>query len=143
MRLARVGFEKMEGYLEGGYDSWKNSGEAADMIVNVGADELAMDIPYDNKLVVLDVRRETEFADGHIRGAINIPVNELSDPGSMATLEDSSNLYIHCAGGYRSIIASSLLKRQGLHNIRNVSGGWSSIKEQPGIEIVKENSVLN
>ena len=143
VRLARVGFEKMEGYLEGGYDSWKNSGEAVDMIVNVGADELAMDIPYDNKLVVLDVRRETEFADGHIRGAINIPVNELSDPGSMATLEDSSNLYIHCAGGYRSIIASSLLKRQGLHNIRNVSGGWSSIKEQPGIEIVKENSVLN
>jgi glyoxylase-like metal-dependent hydrolase (beta-lactamase superfamily II)/rhodanese-related sulfurtransferase len=143
VRLARVGFEKMEGYLEGGFESWKNAGEPVDLIVNVGVDELAMDIPFDDKLVILDVRRETEFADGHIRGAVNIPVNGLSDPGSMANLEDSNNIYIHCAGGYRSIIASSLLKRQGIHNIRNVAGGWSAIKEQSGIEIVKENSVLN
>jgi rhodanese-related sulfurtransferase len=94
-------------------------------------------------MMVIDVRRETEFADGHIRGAVNIPVNELVDPGTMAIIEDNHNVYIHCAGGYRSIIASSLLKKQGIHNIHNVSGGWAAIKEQPDIEIVKENSVLN
>jgi rhodanese-related sulfurtransferase len=61
----------------------------------------------------------------------------------MAGIEDNHNLYLHCAGGYRSVIASSMLKRQGFHNIRNIIGGFAVIKEQPGIEIVKENSVLN
>jgi rhodanese-related sulfurtransferase len=102
-----------------------------------------MDLPFDPKLRVLDVRRETEFADGHVRGAINLPVNEMKDPGSMAEFEENQNIYVHCAGGYRSIIAASLLKRQGIHNIRNIVGGWSVIKEQGGIEIEKENSVLN
>ena len=53
------------------------------------------------------------------------------------------NLYVHCAGGYRSVIAASLIKRQGIHNLRNVIGGWGTISQQKGIEIVKENSVLN
>jgi rhodanese-related sulfurtransferase len=61
----------------------------------------------------------------------------------MANIEDTHNIYVHCAGGYRSIIASSMLKRQGIHNLRNITGGWKSISEQPNIEIVKENSVLN
>jgi rhodanese-related sulfurtransferase len=61
----------------------------------------------------------------------------------MAQFEENHNLYIHCGGGYRSIIAASLLKRQGIHNLRNVTGGWGKIKDQKGIEIVKEKSVLN
>jgi hydroxyacylglutathione hydrolase len=143
VRLARVGFDKMIGYLEGGIGAWKKAGETLDLIVNVEADELAMDLPFDPKLLVLDVRRETEFADGHVRGAVNIPVNDLLDPASMANIEETQNVYLHCAGGYRSIIAASLLKRQGIHNIRNITGGWSAIREQKGVEIVKENSVLN
>ncbi|HVS95696.1 MAG TPA: MBL fold metallo-hydrolase [Puia sp.] len=143
IRLARVGFEKVKGYLEGGFPVWRQAGEPIDMIIDVEPDELAMDIPFDENLVVIDVRREAEFADGHIRDAINIPLQELADPASMANLEDRFNLYVHCAGGYRSIIAASLLKRQGIHNLRNVSGGWGRIKDQKGIEIVKENSVLN
>jgi rhodanese-related sulfurtransferase len=102
-----------------------------------------MDLPFDEKLVVVDVRRETEFADGHIKDAVNLPLNDLIDPGNMANFEEHHNLYLHCAGGYRSIIAASLLKRQGLHNIRNVQGGWDKIKEQKNIEVVKETSVLN
>ncbi|HLK31279.1 MAG TPA: MBL fold metallo-hydrolase [Puia sp.] len=143
IRLARVGFDKINGYLDGGFESWKNSGNSIDMIINVDADELAMDLPFDEHLVVIDVRRETEFADGHIAGAINIPLSEMNDPASMANIEDDQNLYLHCGGGYRSIIAASLLKRQGIHNLRNVSGGWNSIKEQKNIEVVKEKSVLN
>ena len=142
-RLARVGFSRMGGYLEGGYEVWKNAGEKMDMIINIEADELAIDIPFDDRLVVVDVRRETEFADGHVKDAVNIPLNEMTDPASMANIEDNYNLYVHCAGGYRSVIASSLLKREGLHNLRNILGGWESIKEQSKIKQVKENSVLN
>lgn len=143
VRLARVGFDKFKGYLEGGFEAWQQAGEPIDMIIDVEPDELAMDIPFDENLVVVDVRRETEFADGHVKHAINIPLQELTDPGTMAQFEEQHNLYVHCGGGYRSIIAASLLKRQGIHNLRNVSGGWGKIKDQKGIEIVKEKSVLN
>jgi hydroxyacylglutathione hydrolase len=143
VRLARVGFDKMKGYLEGGFPAWQHAGEPIDMIIDVLPDELAMDISFDENLVVIDVRRETEFADGHIKDAMNIPLQNLADPISMANLEDQFNLYVHCGGGYRSIIASSLLKRQGIHNLRNVTGGWKLIKDQKGIEIVKDKSVLN
>lgn len=143
VRLARVGFNKMKGYLEGGFAAWQQAGLPIDMVIDVEADELAMDIPFDDNLLVVDVRRETEFADGHVKGALNLPLNDLTDPGSMANLDEHYNIYLHCGGGYRSIIAASMLKRQGIHNIRNVAGGWSKIKDQKGIEIEKENSVLN
>ncbi|HTF30513.1 MAG TPA: rhodanese-like domain-containing protein, partial [Flavitalea sp.] len=80
---------------------------------------------------------------GHIVGAMNIPLNDMADAGSMAIIEDHHNLYVHCAGGYRSVIATSLLKRQGIHNVRNIVGGWSAIKEQKKIEIAQDKSVLN
>lgn len=143
IRLARVGFSKMMGYLDGGYEAWKNSGEETDMIIDVEADELMMDIPFDDRLVVVDVRKPAEYADGHLKNAVNISLNDMNDPGSMTNLEETQNIYVHCAGGYRSVIASSLLKRQGIHNLRNVVGGWSKIKEQEKAEIVKETSVLN
>ncbi|HXB42959.1 MAG TPA: MBL fold metallo-hydrolase [Puia sp.] len=143
VRMARVGFDKIRGYLNGGFEAWQTSGNTIDLIIDVDADELAMDLPFDKNMIVIDVRREPEFADGHIRGAINIPLSEMNDPACMANLEDTQNLYVHCGGGYRSVIAASLLKRQGIHNLRNVTGGWNKIKEQKNIEIVKENSVLN
>jgi hydroxyacylglutathione hydrolase len=143
VRMARVGFSNVVGYLEGGFDAWKAAGEEIDMIIDVEADELAMDIPFDDHLVVLDVRRPAEFADGHVKDAVNIPLNEMTDVVNIANLEEEQNIYVHCAGGYRSVIAASLIKRQGVHNIRNVVGGWAKIKEQNKIEKVKENSVLN
>lgn len=143
VRLARVGFDKVKGCLDGGFDAWKNAGEEIDMIIDVEADELMMDIPHDKNLVVLDVRRVTEFGDGHLKNAINLPLNNMNDPATMADIEDEQNLYVHCAGGYRSVIASSLLKKEGFHNLRNVLGGWDQIKLQEKAEIVKETSVLN
>lgn len=144
IRLARVGFEKIIGYLDGGYEAWVNAGERIDMIVDVEADELAMDLPFDENLVVVDVRKETEFGNGHVKDAVNIPLNDMMDPGSMANLEEHHNIYVHCAGGYRSVIAASLIKRQGIHNLRNILGGWNKIKEQ-GDKIPTETSaeVLN
>ena len=143
IRLARVGFNKVIGYAQGGFEAWRSAGEEIDMIIDIEADELAMDIPFDNNLVVLDVRKPAEFAEGHVKDALNIPLHELIDPVNIASLEEDQNVYVHCQGGYRSVIATSLLKRQGIHNIRNVLGGWNSIKEQKKIETQKEKSVLN
>jgi hydroxyacylglutathione hydrolase len=78
----------VKGFLEGGLSAWHTAGEPIDMIIDVLADELAMDIPFDENLVVLDVRRETEFADGHIKDAVNIPFTNWPIPGSMANLEE-------------------------------------------------------
>ena len=102
-----------------------------------------MDIPHDPNLLVLDVRREPEFADGHLENALNLPLHEMVDVLTLAQFEDNQNLYIHCAGGYRSVIAASLLKREGINNLRNVLGGWNKIKEEEKAVIVKEASVLN
>ena len=143
IRLSRVGFAQLQGFLKGGYDAWVKSGETTDLIIDIEADELAMDIPHDPNLLVLDVRRITEYADGHVKQAVNLPVDEMTDLVKLAQFDDSQNLYVHCAGGYRSVIAASLLKRQGLHNLRNVLGGWNKIKEQATIEIIKESAVLN
>ncbi len=143
IRLARVGFTRMVGLLKGGFNAWKAAGKTIDMIIDVEADEMAMDLPYDKNMVVLDVRRETEYADGHVRNAINMPLNDLTDPGNISQLDEDLNFYVHCAGGYRSVIASSLLKRQGIHNFRNVLGGYDAIKKLEKVEIDKENSVLN
>jgi len=143
VRLARVGFEKINGCLDGGFEAWKRSGEKVDIIVEVEPDELLMDMQFDKNLVVIDVRKENEFAEGHLPEAMNLPLSEMTDPATMANIEDGHNLYVHCAGGYRSVIACSLLKRQGIHNLRNIAGGWNAMKQQEKIEIVKEKSVLN
>lgn len=143
IRLARVGFVNVLGYLEGGFETWKNAGEQIDLIINVEADEFAMDLPFDQNIYVLDVRKPAEFADGHVKDAVNIPLSELNDPLSMSSIEDEHNVYVHCAGGYRSVIAASLLKKQGIHNLRNIVGGWNKIRQEEKIKIEKEKSVLN
>jgi glyoxylase-like metal-dependent hydrolase (beta-lactamase superfamily II)/rhodanese-related sulfurtransferase len=143
IRMARVGFDKIEGYLKGGFDAWKKAGEKFDLIIDVEVDELAMDIKHDPNLVILDVRKEVEYGDGHIKNALNLPLSDMTDVAQIANFEDDQNLYLHCAGGYRSVIAASLMKRQGYHNLRNVLGGWAKIKEEKDIKIEKEASVLN
>ena len=143
IRLSRVGFSTMQGYLQGGFEAWAAAGETVDIIIDIEADELAMDIPHDPNLVVVDVRRETEYADGHIVNAQNLPLSEINDLLNIANFEEKQNLYVHCAGGYRSVIAASLMKRQGIHNLRNVLGGWGKIKEQETIKVEKDVSVLN
>lgn len=142
-RLARVGFDKFGGYLKGGFDAWKNSGKEVDIIIDIEDDELAMDLPFDEHAIVLDVRKEVEFADGHVKDAVNLPLNDLTDVGTMAEFNDNDNLYIHCAGGYRSVIAASILKKEGIHNLRNVLGGWGKIKLNDKITQEKSAEVLN
>lgn len=136
IRLARVGIDNVIGYLDGGIEAWKNAGEQIDMIIDIEPEELAMDLPHDNKLEVLDVRKPSEYDAGHVKGAVNIPLDTLTDAVTVANIDDDKNLYIHCAGGYRSVIAASLLKRQGYHNLRNVLGGFGKIKNVENMPVV-------
>ena len=129
IRLTRVGFERNIGFLEGGFEAWKNAGEPIDLIINVEPDELAMDIPFDDQLVVIDVRKAIEFEEGHVKDAVNFPLDTMKNPVSMAVLNDNDNFYVHCGGGYRSVIAASLMKRQGFNNLRNILGGWGKIQQ--------------
>lgn len=143
IRLARVGFSNFEGYLDGGFEAWQSAGEQIDIVITIEADEFAMDIPHDGKLQAIDVRKETEFAEGHVKDAINMPLSNLTDMAMIAGLDDDQNLYVYCGGGYRSVIAASLIKKQGIHNLRNIAGGWGKIKEEKKIPVEKDASVLN
>ena len=143
IRLARVGFDKIIGYVKGGFESWKNANEPIDLIIDIDADELLMDLNYDYKMIVLDVRKELEFDNGHIKTALNIPLQTMTDLTNIAAFEDTDNIYIHCAGGYRSVIAASILKKQGIHNLRNILGGFDAIKNIPNMPIEVAKEALN
>lgn len=143
IRLSRIGFDSVQGYLKGGIVAWKSAGESMDLIIDVDVDELAMDLPHDARLEVIDVRKESEFAESHIKGATNMPLNTLADILNIASVNHENNLYIHCAGGYRSVIAASILKRQGFHNLRNVLGGFAKIKEEALIPVVTSSVDAN
>lgn len=137
IRLSRVGIDNVQGYLQGGFEAWRDSNEKIDMVIDIEPEELAMDIPHDSKLEVIDVRKPSEFDTAHVKGAHNAPLDTLMDPMNVAMIDTENNLYIHCAGGYRSVIAASLLKRQGYHNLRNVLGGFGKIKDVDGMPIVQ------
>lgn len=141
--LKAAGYNKVEGFLNGGFEKWKTEGNRIDMIIDVESDELMMDIPFDDNLVIVDVRKPMEFAEGHLRDAMNIPLNEMNDPLKISGFGESDNLYLYCGGGTRSVIAASVLKKHGVHNLRNIVGGWKKIKDEPNAEIVKEPDVLN
>ncbi|RYZ55502.1 MAG: MBL fold metallo-hydrolase [Sphingobacteriales bacterium] len=136
IRLARVGVDKVSGYLEGGYEAWSGAGEKIDMIIDIDPYELAMDIPHDHRLQVIDVRKPAEYEAGHVKGALNIPLDTMVDIVNIADIDDENNLYVHCAGGYRSVIAASILKKEGYHNLRNVLGGYAQMKEVKKMPLV-------
>lgn len=141
--LITLGYKNIKGYLQNGYETWVQNNLPMDMIIDIEADELMIDLPYDENLVLMDVRQPMEFAEGHLKQSINIPLENFADPLRIAAIEDNDNLYLHCSGGSRSIIAASILKKHGLHNIHIINGGWKKIKEQAKAEIVKEPNVLN
>lgn len=135
VRLARVGFDKMQGYLQGGYNTWLHADEKIDLIIEIEPDELMMDIPFDPNITIIDVRKESEYELMHLKEADNLPLSSLTDVTLLAQFEENENIYLHCQGGYRSVIAASIFKKEGLHNLRNVKGGWEKIKQEEGANI--------
>ena len=122
-RLSRVGYDNCIGYLEGGFDAWKNSGKQVDSLPQVTAEELK----GISDATVVDVRKSGEYLSEHLIDAIHIELDYLSD--QMSSVPQEGTFYVHCAGGYRSVIASSILKARGYHNMVDVAGGFKAMKE--------------
>jgi len=125
-RLSRVGFDNVIGYLDGSFQSWKKAGKEYDTITSITAEEFANRFE-ENKDVVFDVRKNGEFTAEHVDGAKNTPLDYIND--HLSQFPDNKNFYVHCAGGYRSVIAASILKSRGIHNLIDVGGGYGAIKK--------------
>ena len=124
-RLARVGYDNTLGYLQGGINAWKEAGKETDTIKSISAAEFAADFAKDNGIKVVDVRKPGEFQAEHLETAQHAPLDYLND--YLAELPKEEEMYIHCAGGYRSMIAASILKARGFDNVINVEGGYGAI----------------
>jgi len=127
-RFELLGYTQVIGYLQGGFSTWSDADQKIDLIIEVEVDELAMDIPFDEYLMVLDIRAEEVYDKGHIKDAIHLPLIEFGDPGSMSELDEHFNIYIIDDLGKQLLLAASVLKRQGIHNIRIVKDGWDAVE---------------
>jgi len=125
-RLSRVGFDSTLGFLNGGFEAWKDTGRDYDTVTSIPALEFKKVIEKD-QVHVFDVRKESEYQSEHIEKAKNTPLDFLNNYLTDFPTEDV--LYVHCAGGYRSMIASSILKSRGIHNIIDIAGGFKAIKK--------------
>ncbi len=125
-RLSRVGFDQTLGILNGGFNAWKAAGKEYDSISSVPAQALAKEYETGD-VSIFDVRKPTEFLSEHVEGASNAPLDYLND--HLAEFPQDKPFYIHCAGGYRSVIAASILKSRGIHNLIDVAGGFKAIGE--------------
>jgi len=125
-RLSRVGFDGAMGFLKGGFESWKKALKEYDTITSIPAAQVSEAINAKNA-AVFDVRKESEYASEHLQDAENTPLNNLND--YLAEFPEKETFFIHCAGGYRSVIAASILKSRGIHNFIDIAGGFGALKE--------------
>lgn len=132
-RLARVGYDYAIGYLDGGFEAWKAAGMEIDHIPQIDAEELANLLEKDPNLPILDVRKGSEYYSEHIPTAVNAPLDFLNE--SMIKADKKKTWYVHCAGGYRSMIFASALRARGYDNLVDVKGGFSAIKNTGKIKV--------
>jgi len=124
-RLSRVGFDNVLGYLNGGFEAWKTSGKEIDTLPSVSADFLAEQIH--KEAIVFDVRKPGEYEAEHIENVPSTPLDFLND--HISEFPTNKDFYVHCAGGYRSVIAASILKARGYSKVIDVAGGYGAIKK--------------
>lgn len=124
--------------LEGGYPAWEKAQFPIDMIIVVEPGELALDLPHDSSLQLIDLRGEEEFESAHVTKAQHIPLVELVDLATIANFDENQQIYLYCGGGQRSLLGASLLKQQGVHNLRIVTGGFDAIQQEPSIQITQK-----
>jgi glyoxylase-like metal-dependent hydrolase (beta-lactamase superfamily II)/rhodanese-related sulfurtransferase len=125
-RLARVGFDNVIGYLEGGIESWKKAGKDTDTVNRISAQQFKSELKV-GETKVIDVRKDSEYAAEHVEEAFSRPLAEINTWFNF--IDDKEPFYLHCAGGYRSMIAASILKARGIHNFKEVAGGLKAIAE--------------
>ncbi len=123
-RLARVGYDNTQGYLKGGFKAWLQAGKQVDSIDSVSAEEFAQRYRNSSPLV-FDVRKDDEYRVGHIEGAVNTPLDFINE--HLSEIPKEGEVYLHCAGGYRSMVAASILKARGWENVINIEGGFDAV----------------
>ncbi len=123
-RLSRVGFDNVLGYLDGSFDAWKKAGKEIDTLESISA--VILEDKINEKALVFDVRKPGEFSNEHIENVSNTPLDFLTD--HISEFPTNKEFYVHCAGGYRSVITASILKARGFHKVLNVAGGYEAIK---------------
>ncbi len=126
IRLSRVGFDNTLGYLKGGFNTWKQAGFEYDTISSISAKALKLKLDKEN-LPIFDVRKSGEYQSEHVVNAKHTPLDYLND--YLSEFPSNNSFYIHCAGGYRSVIAASILKSRGIHNLIDIDGGFAALKE--------------
>ncbi len=124
IRLSRVGFDHILGHLQGGFDAWKSAGKEVDSVNRISAEQFSSETTIGVDTVI-DVRKESEYRAEHVDEAYNKPLDNIND--WFMSMNDQEPFYIHCAGGYRSMIAASILKARGIHNFKEVDGGFAAI----------------
>ncbi len=129
-RLSRVGFDQTIGYLKGGFETWKKAGKETDNLSSIPAEKLKKELS-DKETAVFDVRKESEHNAEHLPQSVNTPLGAINE--HLSAFPDNKTFYLSCAGGYRSVIAASILKSRGIHNLVDVGGGFDAIKKA-GIE---------
>ena len=132
-RLARVGYDYSIGYLAGGFAAWKNDSREVDAITSITVGELERIKEGDPNIEILDVRKNSEYLSEHVVEAENAPLDYIND--SMLKVDKNKTYYVHCAGGYRSMIFSSILRARGYDNLIDIAGGFKAIKESGKIEV--------
>ena len=125
-RLSRVGFDNILGYLDGGLENWKKEGKEVESLESISADQFSAQVEKDGRKI-FDVRKPGEWDTEHLPDAENTSLGELNN--HLAEFPKEDKFYIHCAGGYRSVIAASILKSRGIHNMIDVKGGFDAIKK--------------
>jgi rhodanese-related sulfurtransferase len=135
-RLSRVGYDQAVGYLEGGFDAWRRAGRPVDVVPSLPVETFAARY-REAPLVVVDVRKPAEFAAGHLPGAVNLPLDFLNE--NLMQFPKDQPVYVHCAGGYRSMITCSVLKARGWDNVTDVAGGFAAMT-RAGLPVVQEET---
>ena len=125
IRLSRVGYDNTIGFLKGGFPAWKAAGKEVDTVSRINAEEFAK--RYATKPIIIDVRKKSEYDSEHVVDAINVPLNQINQ--HLAQFPKDKPFIVHCAGGYRSMIAASILKQRGWDNFVDVEGGFGAIKQ--------------
>jgi hydroxyacylglutathione hydrolase len=140
-RLTRVGFDNVVGHLKGGFDAWKNAGKEIDTVNRISAQEFASKIKVGESKVI-DIRRESEYEAEHVEDAYSRPLAYIND--WVKDINPSEHFFLHCAGGYRSMIAASILQARGYRNFSEIEGGFKAIAESnvPRTDFVCQSKVL-
>lgn len=124
-RLSRVGFDNVLGYLKGGFAAWKATGKETDEVKRISPETFVNE--FSPEVKIIDVRKPTEYAAEHIENAYSRPLNDIAQWAG--GISNDEHFYLHCAGGYRSMIAASILNKRGIRNFTEIEGGFGGIKK--------------